>query len=212
MELQTPAAGIAAALGMSATIPAPTKSQELENLDAARTIAAEYVANMPALTEAESTLVEHYMKTGNKSEAYRLTYPDRAERWQSQSINVEASKAFAKTKIQQTLKALTLAGLFGAPTNLENHIGELRHIKHRAIDAGELGTARLCEKNIGEVSRLYVSEVVVEHVKPSRPEEMVKRLAPGNPKGQAEILEAIKAARAKPVALDVEEIAGAEAA
>ena len=98
--------------------------------------------------------------------------------------------------------------MFGAPSTLENHIAELRHIKTRALDNAELSTARLCEVNIGQVSRLYVSDVVVEHRKPNRPEDLVKQLAPGNALGQKGILDSIRAARAKPIELDVAEIVG----
>ena len=110
--------------------------------------------------------------------------------------------------MQEAIRLLTLAGMFGTPTTLENHIGELRNIKTRALENGELGTARLCEVNVGQVSRLYVSDVVVEHRKPAHPRDLVKALAPDNPQGQREILEAIRGARAKPVPLDVDELAG----
>ena len=49
---------------------------------------------------------------------------------------------------------------------------------------------------------------MITRAKPRTPEEMVKELAPGNIKGQAGILEAIRAARAKEVALDVIELTG----
>ncbi|KKM96245.1 hypothetical protein LCGC14_1179970 [marine sediment metagenome] len=188
----------------------PTQPAPLKPLDGLRSIAVEQIENLPTLRPNDELLIQHFIECGNKVEAFKLTYPDKAKRWKPESIRSNAYHAFAKPKIRATLKALTLAGMFGTPCLLEDHISELRRIGTSAFDKGEFGTARLCEVNIGTVSRLYVDTAVSPHERPRTPEQMVALLAPGNKAGQSEILEAIRGARATPVALDVVELTGAE--
>lgn len=191
--------------------PKPPKQskKEIAEFNAARIHVAQALAELPELKPQDATLVEAYLETNNKIDAYAIAFPERMNNSRSkQAIRQAAYNAFARQDIQKAVHALTLAGMFGKPSTLHDHVGAMRSIKQRAIDHGELAVAQRAERSIGEVSRLYIKDVVIQRTRPRTPDELVKDLAPGNAQGQAGILDAIRAARAKPVVLDVVELTG----
>jgi phage terminase small subunit len=78
------------------------------------------------LTAKQEKACQEYIKTGNKSEAYRRAYG--CEKWKSESINRKAHEFFEKVKIVSRVEELQAPALEEAKVTNERLIEELAKI------------------------------------------------------------------------------------
>jgi phage terminase small subunit len=106
---------------------------------------------MRKLTQAQENFARLYVELGNAAEAYRQAYP-KSQKWQDQSVRVNASKLLADANISLTVSNLRQVAADAAKITLESHLKELELLRDLAKEQGNIGAAIQAETVRGKHS------------------------------------------------------------
>lgn len=112
------------------------------------------VETSTVLTQKQEAFCLAYIELGNASEAYRRAYD--AKNMKPESINVNASKLLADTKIALRVEELRAPAAERAQVSLEKHLNDLQALRDVSVKDGKYGPAVQAEVARGKASGLYV--------------------------------------------------------
>ena len=128
------------------------------------------------LTPKQERFCIEYLKTGNASEAYRLSYD--VKKMKMGSINVAANELLANPKITHRLDALRAPVAKKAQMTLESHLEDLKVLRNAAVKDKKWSSAIAAEVARGKHSGVAVPEKH-EHSGPNGEPIQHRPLSPG---------------------------------
>lgn len=91
---------------------------------------------MPVLENGSHELFSQHMhETGNKSEAYRLTFPEKAKKWKDETIHKRASEMSLLREVQGRVKELKEESAAKHSITIESLLNELDEARLAALGA-----------------------------------------------------------------------------
>lgn len=110
-----------------------------------------------ALTRKQEMFCEEFIRCGNASEAYRLSY--RAERMKAETVWNAAYKLMENGEVSARLKQLREAAAKEAQVTLEGHLHKLAELRDMAIEDGQWNAAITAEVSRGKAAGLYTDRL-----------------------------------------------------
>jgi phage terminase small subunit len=113
-----------------------------------------------AITPKQEKFCQEYLKCGNASEAYRLSY--NISNMKPQSVNRAAKQLLDNTKIASRIKEIQAPALQETHLTLVSHLNELQRLKEFAEDLQKPASAIKAEELRGKAAGLYTEKYEID--------------------------------------------------